>query len=101
MTPVAAAFNFRSSQAGPSDDEAVVAGLDAYCADAYPPHTCLMTSDGSGGVLYAILLPMQFGDGTPQMCNARIGNDGTDAYVYRWNGTDMTLLSGTPRRRRR
>lgn len=150
-----------------TNDEAVVVDFNPYCADAYPSHKCLVqgisTSDGSGGTLYAIVVPALTGDGagrggvyffhgeslltaaaslppqgtaTPDgpghewvdgsgpeieghpygvsvpvpgefavryvvssqanMCNACIGNDGTDTYIYGWNGTQMALLSGTP-----
>lgn len=32
----------------------------------------------------------------PDMCNARDGDDGTDTFVYRWNGSAMARESGTP-----
>jgi hypothetical protein len=31
----------------------------------------------------------------PDMCNACDGDDGTDTFVYRWNGSAMALESGT------
>ena len=32
----------------------------------------------------------------PNLCTACVGNDGTDTYVFRWDGSAMVFLSGTP-----
>lgn len=151
-----------ASTAGPTvitHDQSVVAAYYGNCS-AFSPSGCQLTTvvtpDGAGGRLYAVLLHQQFGDGTgraavfffrgtvvltgtpdlpprtpsgqgpglgyvtdvsgvgvradgtgrfavtyvvtsgPNECNACVGNDGTDTYVYGWNGTTMVLVSGQP-----
>jgi lysophospholipase L1-like esterase len=47
-------------------------------------------------IAYEISTPDGTGpDGTPFVSVAGIGNAGTDTYVYAWNGSTMTLVSGT------
>lgn len=48
-----------------------------------------VTATGEFAVTYVV-------SSGPNECNACVGNDGTDTYVYGWNGTTMVLISGVP-----
>ncbi len=139
-----------------ASDEATVSAMFANCAAFVPTgqscsYSVASTPAGSSGVVYAIDLLQQNGDGygrgavffflggtlltdtgslspgtssysrpdlswvsgvtvpspgefavsfivssAPSLCNACDGNDGIDTYIYRWSGSTMVLVSGTP-----
>jgi hypothetical protein len=146
----------RAAASTVADDERIVSAKDKNCAP-FSARGCLFSvvdTPTASGVLYAVELKLQFGDGTgrgavffflgkrlltntptlppktasplgpglayvtdapggisvpspghiavrfvvssrPNLCNACIGNDGTDTYIYGWRDA-LVLVSGKP-----